>query len=96
MNKHIGLYRVTELLIVLSIVVLAGCASIRPDSTLEKNWGRAYYNQLYLQIANPDAGKQAHPVMEMDGASSDAIMEAHRKSFEKSCKQETVNIVKLR
>jgi hypothetical protein len=82
MKMYIRLYRVAVLMAMGSLFLLAGCSSIRPDSSLERNWNRAYETQLNLQQANPEAGRQVRPVMEMDGASVDRIMEAHRKSFE--------------
>ncbi len=91
------LYRLSGLITMVSIFLLfAGCASIRPDSSLARNWGNAYESQLNLQQANPEAGRQVRPVMEMDGASIDAIMQAHGKSFENTAKDEAVNIIKLR
>lgn len=96
MKKHICLYRLSGLFAVISIIVLGGCASIHPDSALEKNWGHAYEAQLTLQTANPEAGQQVRPVQEMDGATSQTITETHRQSFAEDCDDETVNIIKLR
>jgi hypothetical protein len=66
------------------------------ESLLEKNRGRAFETQVYLQTANPDANKQAQPVMVMDGSSSDNVMKEYRKSFSTENAKETVNILKLK
>jgi hypothetical protein len=79
------------------ILMLGACSSPVPqDSLIEKNWGRAYETQLYLQTANPEAGKQVAPVRVMEGASSDQVMDAYHKSFGEDDSGETVNIIKLR
>jgi hypothetical protein len=82
MEKNILLYCEMILFAAIFIFALAGCASISPDSSLEKNWGRAYENQLKLQTANPEAGCNVRPVTEMNGASADAVLETHVKTFE--------------
>lgn len=96
MKMYIRLYCVAVLVPLGAMFLLAGCSSIRPNSNLERNWGRAYETQLTLQQANPEAGRKVRPVMEMDGASADRIMEGHRKSFEGKSKEESVNIIKLK
>jgi hypothetical protein len=96
------MFKYISLICSLSVVAIAltlmiGCAgSIPQDSSLERNWGRSFETQRHLQVANPDAGKQVKPVMAMDGASSDLVMEEYRKSFGAEGDEETVNIIKLK
>ena len=97
MKKHISLICFQFFPAAVLMLAMIGCASSIPaDSLLEKNWGRSYETQLHLQTANQDAGKQVDPVMAMDGASSDLIMEKYRKSIGVEDIEETVNIIKLR
>jgi hypothetical protein len=78
-------------------LIFAACSSpIHEQSLLQKNWGRSYETQLHLQTANPDAGKQTDPILGMDGASVDYILDAYHKSFRSGKKKETVNIIKLK
>lgn len=79
------------------LMAVCGCAtSIPKDSPLEKNWGRSYETQRFLQTANPDAGKHSEPVMVMDGPAADQVIDAYRQSFSSENEQETVNIIKLK
>ena len=76
---------------------IIGCAGSMPrDASIEKNWGRAFETQLYLQTANPDAEKQVSPVPAMDGRSSENVMDAYHGSFTAEETDETVNIIKLK
>lgn len=80
----------------LMLAMTACSGSIPPDAPLERNWGRAFETQIYLQTANPEAGKTVQSVMVMDGPSSDNVMQGYRESFSSEGEEETVNIIKLR
>jgi hypothetical protein len=81
----------------LLVLILAACSSpIHEQSLLQKNWGRSYEAQLHLQTANPDAGKQTDPILGMDGASVDYVLDAYHQSFRPKKQQQTVNIIKLK
>jgi hypothetical protein len=78
-------------------LILAACSSpIHEQSLLQKNWGRSYEAQLHLQTANPDAGKRTDPIIGLDGASVDHVLDAYQKSFDPVKSKETVNIIKFK
>jgi hypothetical protein len=75
-----------------------GCASSSPipeDSLLERNWGRSYESALYLQTANPDAGKSLEPITGMNGAASENVLEGYENSFESDSGGVVTNVWKL-
>ncbi len=49
---------------------------------LEKAFGVSYYQQLSLQVLNPDASKNLSPVFGMDGKSAEKALEMYRKSYQ--------------
>ena len=78
-------------------LILTACSSpVHEQSLLQKNWGRSYEAQLHLQKANPDAGKQTDPILGIDGASADYVLDAYHQSFRTNGQQQTVNIIKLK
>jgi hypothetical protein len=80
----------------LLVLILTACSSpIHEQSLLEKNWGRSYEAQIHLQTANPEAGKQTDPIIGMDGASVDYVLDAYHKSFGPAKQKKTVNVLKL-
>lgn len=83
--------------IALLALILAACSSpIHEQSLLQKNWGRSYEAQLHLQTANPDAGKRTDPIIGLDGASVDYVLDAYKQSFDTGKQNDTVNIIKLK
>jgi hypothetical protein len=78
------------------VTTLACGGAISKDSALERNWGRSYETQRYLQAADPAAGQTVQPAPTMDGAASDRVMEGYREAFSPESGAQTVNIIKLR
>lgn len=97
MKKTMKPYRSRLAAAALLVLILAACSSpIHEQSLLQKNWGRSYEAQLHLQKANPEAGKQIDPILGMDGASVDYILDAYHDSFRPENNKETVNIIKFK
>ena len=83
--------------VALLMLILAACSSpIHEQSLLQKNWGRSYEAQLHLQTADPDAGKRTDPIIGLDGASVDYVLDAYKQSFGPGKQKNTVNIIKLK
>lgn len=76
----------------IALLALSGCANTK-NSSLERNWGRSYESMVYLQTANPDAGKNRTAVEGMDGESSIIVTDEYRKTFNRPApKKETFHI----
>ena len=86
-------------ILIAGVVILGiGCASSSPipeDSSLQKNYGRSYESALYLQTANPDAGKSLEPITGMNGGASENVLEGYENSFESESSGEVTNVWKL-
>lgn len=79
---------------IIGMVLLSftGCANTQ-HTTLEKNWGRSYESLVYLQTANPDAGKNLTAVEGMGGQTAKVITDEYRKTFTRPVpKKESVTI----
>ena len=74
-----------------------GCVSspVPEDSLMQRNWGRSYESALYLQTANPDAGKSLEPITGMNGGASENVLEGYENSFESDSDKEVTNVWKL-
>ncbi len=46
---------------------------------MDQNWGRSFETAKYLQILNPNAGKDLTPIMGIDGRVGERIMDGHIK-----------------
>jgi hypothetical protein len=85
--------------IIATLLVMLSCSettSVHRETLLERNWGRSYESANYMQLLNPDAGKNLDPVVGLDGDASDFNMGKYRQSFKETEQKEIVNILKLR
>jgi hypothetical protein len=85
-----------KILIMISLCVtmifLVSCTG--PQTTLEKNRGRAFETVRYKQTVNPDA--QSQEIVEgTPGLAGDAIITNYHNTFKKSKSEEVVNIIRL-
>jgi hypothetical protein len=78
--------------------VLPSCSGTTPapeQSLLERNWGRSFESMRYMQMVDPEAGKNLDPVQGLDGNASNNNINKYQKSFKKTDKQESTTILKL-
>jgi hypothetical protein len=78
--------------------VVFSCSSMpgTPEETLlEKNWGRSYESARYLQMLDPDAGKNLNPVLGLDGNAASHNMDKYHEAFKEKEPKEIVNVLKL-
>lgn len=80
-------------LIAILFAVLS-CSST-PETLLEKNWGRSYESVLYMQMLDPDAGKNLDPVLGLDGNAASYNLDKYRETFKEKESKEIVNVLKL-
>ncbi|MDX9785181.1 MAG: hypothetical protein RBT11_00240 [Desulfobacterales bacterium] len=80
----------------IALMALTSCANTK-DTALERNWGRSYESMVYLQTANPNAGKDLTAVEGMDGQNAKVITDEYRKTFTRPApKKETLNVYTIK
>ena len=93
------LIRCITLMAILSIIsVLLGCSGTTPaddQSLLEANWGRSVESIKYMQMVDPEAGKNLDPVLGLDGNASGNNVDKYRNSFKETELKESTTILKL-
>ena len=93
------LIRCITLMAIMSIMsVVLGCSGTTPahdQSLLERNWGRSYESVLYMQMLDPDAGKNLDPVLGLDGNAASYNLDKYRETFKEKESKEIVNVLKL-
>ena len=80
-------------LIAIMFAVLS-CSGM-PETLLDKNWGRSYESMLYMQMLDPDAGKNLKPVLGLDGNAASYNVDKYRETFKEKEQKEIVNVLKL-
>ena len=92
----------TRCLILIGIIsimpVVLGCSGTTPTSEqtlLERNWGRSFEGIRYMQMINPEAGKNLDPILGLDGNASDHNVNKYQESFKGSEQKESETILKL-
>ena len=92
----------TKCLIIIGIMsilsVVLGCSGTAPapeQSLLERNWGRSFEGMRYMQMLNPEAGKNLDPVLGLDGNASDNNINKYQKSFKETEQSESTTILNL-
>jgi len=87
------------LITMLSILsVMLSCSGTTPaheQSLLERNWGRSLESMRYMQMVDPEAGKNLDPVEGLDGNASENNVNKYQKSFKKTEQKESTTILKL-
>jgi hypothetical protein len=88
------LNRYLILITIMSIFsVVLSCSGTTPahdQSLLERNWGRSLESMRYMQMVDPEAGKNLDPVEGLDGNASE-----NKKSFKETKQKESTTILKL-
>lgn len=92
----------TRSLILIAIIsilaVMPSCSGTTPaseQSLLERNWGRSLETIRYMQMVDPEAGKNLDPVVGLDGNASDNNVDKYQKSFKETEQKESTTILKL-
>jgi hypothetical protein len=73
----------------------SGTKSARENSLLERNWGRSFESMRYMQMIDPEAGKNLDPVLGMDGNASNHNVDKYQKRFKKTEQTESTTILRL-
>ena len=89
----------TRCLILIGIMsimsVVLSCSGTQEQSLLERNWGRSFESINYMQMVDPEAGKNLDPVLGLDGNASDHNVDKYQKSFKSTEQKESTTILKL-
>lgn len=78
--------------------VVTGCSGTAPiaeQGLLERNWGRSFETIRYMQMVNPEAGKNLDPVLGLDGNASDHNINKYQESFKDQQLEQSETILKL-
>ena len=93
------LIRCTTLIAFISIIsVVLGCSGTTPaseQSLLERNWGRSLETIRYMQMVDPEAGKNLDPVVGLDGNASVNNVDKYQNSFKETEQTESTTILNL-
>ena len=81
---------------VLPVVIgCSGTAPIAEQGLLERNWGRSFETIRYMQMVNPEAGKNLDPVLGLDGNASDHNINKYQESFKDQQIEQSETILRL-
>jgi hypothetical protein len=75
-----------------------GCSGTTPaseQSLLERNWGRSLETIRYMQMVDPEAGKNLDPVVGLDGNASVNNVDKYQNSFKETEQTESTTILNL-
>ena len=81
--------------LMLSVLSCSSTPGTSNETLLERNWGRSYESARYLQIIDPEAGKNLDPPDGLNGNAADSSVRKYEQSFKEKQKQEIVNVLKL-
>jgi hypothetical protein len=80
----------------MSVVLSCSETTPAPEQTLlERNWGRSFESINYMQMVDPEAGKNLDPVLGLDGNASENNVNKYQKSFKDTEQKESTTILKL-
>lgn len=84
---------------IISVMPLAfGCSKTAPideQGLLMRNWGRSLEGIRYMQMVDPEAGKNLDPVLGLDGNASENNVNKYQESFKDQQQQQSETILKL-
>jgi len=87
-NNDAGAFKAVKFLALGMVLLwLAGCY---PPSTLEKNWGKSFHNNVAQQVVNPEAGLNPRPAVGLPPTAGTNEMESYNKSFSAKTTQPTI------
>ena len=92
----------TRCLILIAVIcvlaVVLSCSGTKPapeQSLLERNWGRSFESMRYMQMVDPEAGKNLDPVLGLDGNASNHNVDKYQKSFKDTEQTQSTTILRL-
>jgi hypothetical protein len=77
------------------VLSCSGTTSNQKETLLDKNWGRSLEGIRYMQMVDPEAGKNLDPVVGLDGNASVNNVDKYQKSFKETEQKEATTILKL-
>lgn len=93
------LTRCLILIAIISVIsVVFSCSGTTPapeHSLLERNWGRSFESMRYMQLVDPEAGKNLDPVVGLDGNASEHNVNKYQKSFKETEQTQSTTILQL-
>jgi hypothetical protein len=93
LNRYLIL--ITFMSISLIVLSCSGTTPAHEQSLLERNWGRSLESMRYMQMVDPEAGKNLTPVKGLDGNASEHNVNKYQKSFKETEQKESTTILKL-
>jgi hypothetical protein len=78
--------------------IMLSCSGTTPaheQTLLERNWGRSIESMRYMQMVDPEAGKDPNPVESLDGNASENNVNKYQQSFKETEQKESTTILKL-
>ena len=93
LNRYLIL--ITFMSIFLLVLGCSGTTPIQEQTLLERNWGRSLESMRYMQMVDPEAGKNLDPVEGLDGNASEHNINKYQNSFKKTEQKESTTILKL-
>jgi len=88
----------TLIAVIIVMAVVLSCSGTTPvseNSLLERNWGRSFESMRYMQMVDPEAGKNLDPVLGLDGNASNHNIDKYQKSFQETEQTESTTILQL-
>lgn len=91
----------TRCLILIGIIsvmpVVIGCSgpAIEEDGLLGRNWGRSLETMRYMQMVDPEAGKNLDPALGLNGIPSENNVNKYQESFKDQSQEQSETILKL-
>jgi hypothetical protein len=80
------------------MAVVLSCSGTSPapeNSLLERNWGRSFESMRYMQMVDPEAGKNLDPVLGLDGNASNHNVHKYQKRFKETEQTPSTTILRL-
>jgi hypothetical protein len=79
------------------MAVVIGCSGppIEEDGLLGRNWGRSLETMRYMQMVDPEAGKNLDPALGLNGIPSENNVNKYQESFKDQSQEQSETILKL-
>ena len=94
LNRYLIL--ITFMSIFFLVLSCSGTTPAHEQSLLERNWGRSLESMRYMQMVDPEAGKNPDPVEGLEGNASENNVNKYQQSFKKTEHKESTTILKLK
>lgn len=81
-----------------AMTIVIGCSATAPvaeQGLLERNWGRSFETIHYMQMVNPEGGKNFDPVLGLDGKASEHNINEYQESFKGQQQEQSETVLKL-